>query len=408
MGWKPRPHKTVYLVSAIMGLTLLGDSLLYSVLPLNAEVLGIPLLAVGVILSVNRWVRMVTNFLAAKSFARWGLHKPLVAAIVATVLVTFIYAQPKGIGVFLLARMMWGLCWSHIRLGSYLVILGTSGTALGISMGIRQAIARVGSAFAVLVGGFLVDWFGYRVGVTSMALLSSMAIPVAYRLHSELEDRNILDHAVQETHDNPCNLRPRSSLMFYNLAGFVTSFVGVGLVVSSVSLLLQQRIGDCMTVFGVEVGIATISGVLLAIRWISTFVMSPLAGRFSDVWGRRKTFLCLSIAELVALLALVFTNGPIATIAFAVMLFAVGTSLEVVLEAAIGDGALEGDAARHMSTYSSFYDLGAACGPLLGYMIGAQYGLSLSYLVGAMLILVVTVMLYFSPRFTELELKGES
>ena len=64
--------KPVFTVSVALAITLLGDAMLYAVLPAKAVSMGIPIALVGVILSVNRWVRIATNFGAAGAFARWG------------------------------------------------------------------------------------------------------------------------------------------------------------------------------------------------------------------------------------------------------------------------------------------------------------------------------------------------
>jgi MFS transporter, DHA1 family, inner membrane transport protein len=39
----------------------LGDSLIYAVLPLHAEEFGVSLVVVGVLLSLNRWTRLVAR-----------------------------------------------------------------------------------------------------------------------------------------------------------------------------------------------------------------------------------------------------------------------------------------------------------------------------------------------------------
>ena len=56
-----RPEWLVLLVSAVIGLSIQGDSLLYGILPLAAAGLGIPLGLVGLLLSANRLVRLLSN-----------------------------------------------------------------------------------------------------------------------------------------------------------------------------------------------------------------------------------------------------------------------------------------------------------------------------------------------------------
>ncbi|NLM53973.1 MAG: hypothetical protein GX195_03460 [Firmicutes bacterium] len=70
-------NPAVYTAAGIMALALIGDSLLYSVLPIYAERLGIPLVMVGAVLSINRWVRLVSNPLAVQIYRRRSVLLPL-------------------------------------------------------------------------------------------------------------------------------------------------------------------------------------------------------------------------------------------------------------------------------------------------------------------------------------------
>ena len=181
------PTAAVYLVSAIAGLSIFGDGLLYSVLPLYASELGIPLAAVGVVLSINRWVRLATNPLAARSFNRYGVYWPLLVTMVLSVITTFTYSRAWGLFVFLTARLVWGLCWSHIRLGGFLVIMDASTAALGFGMGIFHVLTRLGSAFTSSAGSFFVDLWGYKTGLTLIAGLSSVGILLVFALGRIME-----------------------------------------------------------------------------------------------------------------------------------------------------------------------------------------------------------------------------
>ncbi|NLL47853.1 MAG: MFS transporter, partial [Firmicutes bacterium] len=96
-----KPHKAVLNVSTIMALSIFGDSLLYAVFPLYAEQLGVPLVMVGVVLSINRWIRLFSNHLAAKTFSTHSLYVPIILASVGAAISTGMYAFPIGIVGFL-------------------------------------------------------------------------------------------------------------------------------------------------------------------------------------------------------------------------------------------------------------------------------------------------------------------
>ena len=67
----------VTVVGSCVGLAIMGDSLMYSILPLAAPGLGIPLPLVGVLLSANRLVRLLSNAWASA----WGRARLLSARL---------------------------------------------------------------------------------------------------------------------------------------------------------------------------------------------------------------------------------------------------------------------------------------------------------------------------------------
>ena len=72
----PQPvhtHRTLF-AGALVAISLFGDSYLYAVLPIYYAEAGVGLVAVGWLLSINRWIRFFTNPLAGVIGPRvgWG------------------------------------------------------------------------------------------------------------------------------------------------------------------------------------------------------------------------------------------------------------------------------------------------------------------------------------------------
>ncbi|MDH3642615.1 MAG: hypothetical protein OES38_10995, partial [Gammaproteobacteria bacterium] len=61
--WLER-NRSVAFIAAATAFSLLGDQVLYAVLPVYYEDLGLTPIQVGILLSANRWIRLVTNELA--------------------------------------------------------------------------------------------------------------------------------------------------------------------------------------------------------------------------------------------------------------------------------------------------------------------------------------------------------
>ena len=149
-----RPPRALVRVSIVVALSLLGDQLLYAVLPVMHEAMGIPVTAVGLILSANRLVRLVTNSLAGYVIERFGRRWPFIGSLLLGGLTTIAYGGLSGVWVFLIARLLWGTAWSFLRMEGLSTALDVATVSTrGRMMGIFQSISRLGGAIAMLVGG---------------------------------------------------------------------------------------------------------------------------------------------------------------------------------------------------------------------------------------------------------------
>jgi MFS family permease len=158
----PTPRSLV-LVSIVVALSLLGDQLLYAVLPVMHAAMGIPVTAVGLILSANRLVRLVTNSLSGYMIDRFGRRWPFIGSLLLGGVTTIAYGVLSGVWTFLIARLLWGTAWSFLRIEGLITALDVAtDDNRGRMMGIFQSISRLGGATAMLAGGILTDTIGFR------------------------------------------------------------------------------------------------------------------------------------------------------------------------------------------------------------------------------------------------------
>jgi MFS family permease len=147
----PRP---VALVSAAVALSLLGDSLLYAVLPSQAEAVGVPIGLVGVVLSANRFIRLLSNPWAGSVCDRLGYARPFTAALLLGAATTAVYGMAYGFWGLFFARVLWGVSWSFLRVGGLGTVLEhATARDRGLLMGFFLGISRLGSLVAVALGG---------------------------------------------------------------------------------------------------------------------------------------------------------------------------------------------------------------------------------------------------------------
>jgi MFS family permease len=387
-----RLHKAALNVSVITALSLFGDSLLYPILPLYAQQLGVPLVMVGVLLSINRWVRLLSNHTAARSFSRHSVYLPIVLAAVGATVSTGMYAFPIGILGFLVARMLWGVSFSHFRMGMYLIVLQTSQPVLGWALGLTRAISRVGSTLIAIVGGYFVDRLGYHWTMLVLAVLTAIAIPLAFLLKHQLpsgsleQDPKIL--AVPEIVTKLAGPTPLST-EFCCVGAFITHLVGSGLVTSSLSLLLQQTIGEGLRLgSSLTLGVATVSGLVFSSNWLSAILLSSSAGRLSDLYGRTVPFVAATALQGIALFSVATTPSPWLAVISSVCFFVLTNIQRVFLDAALGDTTNRDNRNVTTAKYNSYQDFGAALGPLIGYAAFSLSGFSQVYIIGALLLIL--------------------
>ena len=401
--------KRVFLVTTIVGAVIMGDSMLYNVLPSQVAAFGVPTGLVGVLLSANRFVRIVSNPMAAWIFDRFGLDRPLLFVVILSVGTTVAYGAGEGFAVLLISRVLWGVCYSLLRLGGYLVVLEASGEGnRGRMMGFFSGGQRAGSVIGVLLGGLLFDLTGRATSFFIVAGLGLLSLPVPLALgrgesaekiqtsvtgkspehttpipHDSAQGRNrIWDLLVSPVPE--LDSRKLHQLLAANFTFFSFHLVLNGVLVATLGYYLNQELGDGVTFRGVLIGVATLNGVLLATDWIAT-MFAPFLGHLSDKFGRGRVLLfsapiCLAGLALLAypvLLWLTLLWLPLAFVATAASL----TSLDAL----VGGLAPLHRRAQVMSRYASWQDAGSALGPLLAYAVIGFVSLTVVYAAGALL-----------------------
>src|SRR5688500_4876305 len=95
-----------------------GDSFLYVVLPVYASQLNVPVIWIGLLLSINRFVRLVANQLFAYLFYHYGFRRITIVTAILAMMSNFIYGLAPGIIIWIIARVIWGFCYSALRISA--------------------------------------------------------------------------------------------------------------------------------------------------------------------------------------------------------------------------------------------------------------------------------------------------
>ena len=384
-------------VGAVIGLCIVGDSFLYSLLPLEAKNLGIALPLVGVLLSANRLVRLISNTSASAVFERFGPRLPFLMAVALSLVTTATYGIGWGFVMFLTARLGWGIAWSALRQGGYQAVWTGGESARGRLMGLLWGLIRLGSAASVVFGGYLRDRFGYRAGILTVAGVTALAIPVALSIRWPRE--------AQVTLRQPPSNGLASSLAGWRAAtatgrGRQLLLTGLmdtifeGVVISTTSLFLAGRLGtnELLAGFGIRVG--TVAGLLLAVRWTSDLIFAPTVGALSDRLGRVQTLVAITGVLLMGVIGVVSLSGPLLLLCLALM-FVSAAGLNTTLHAAANDVALQSERPHiFVGVYATATDAGSAIGPLLAYSLGILLDWNVLYVLTCG-VLMLAVLIYW-------------
>mgnify|MGYP000950728982 CR=1 FL=1 len=175
-------------------LSLMGDAALYAVLPTHTAEAGVALASVGLLLSANRWVRLLTNAWAGQAYDRWPRRRLFVPALLLGAASTAVYALTTGFWPLLGARLLWGLAWSGIWVGGNTLILDVAAPeARGRLIGLYQLCFYLGTTLAAPLGGLLTDTLGFHPALGVAAVITGFGALAAGVLLPETR---------------PCALRP--------------------------------------------------------------------------------------------------------------------------------------------------------------------------------------------------------
>lgn len=397
LGAQSGPERLVIAVGATIGLCIVGDSFLYGILPLEAKNLGIALPLVGVLLSANRLVRLISNTWVSAIFERLGPRTPFVFAAVLSLVTTALYGVGWGLVVFLLARLGWGIAWSALRQGGYQVVWTGRESQRGRLMGLLWGLIRLGSAFSVVAGGYLRDRYGYWAGILMVTSVTVLATPVALSIVWPQDADAVLRQLPSNSKSSSlagwraalATSRGRRLLF----AGFMDR-VFEGVVISTTSLFLAGRFGTNELLSGLGIRVGTVAGLLLALRWLSDIVFGPSIGALSDKVGRLRALVTIAFVMLMAVLGVVNLAGLPLLLCLATM-FVGSVGLTTTLSASANTVALQSERPHiFVGVFTTASDAGSALGPLLAYSLGVILNLNVLYiLTGA--ILLMAVLLYW-------------
>ena len=344
----------------------LGDSLLYVALPLIYPSFGLSLVHVGILLSANRLVRFVSNTFAGYVYGRKPVKQVLVIAIFAASFINLSYGYIGGFLPFLLMRLCWGITWSFLRLGGYLSVISFSDESnRGRYMGVYQSISGVGFLSGGLIGGILLDSWGYTSANLLLASGTFLVIPIAF----SLTDKGL--ETKEQEQNRGFDIRSmfgNSELLSIGIGIMLTRLFLGSLISSTLSLYLVEVLGsEGVLLLGMEVGIASLTGFLFSFRLFSKFILGPIIGVLSDRIGGQRTMIIFFVSGSLSLMLLALSRSLVLITLAVILSFLSDTGLGVVITTLVSEMVKTDDAKSQytLSAFTNWIDVGSSLGPLV-------------------------------------------
>jgi MFS family permease len=337
-----------------------GGGVVFPILPNLGTIIGISPFVVGVILSANRFARILANAPAGSLVDRIGTRKPFVAGLIveAAAVLGYVVAlrAPATELWFVVARLLWGVGSAAVFATAYTIAADVSdGGSRGTNMGVVRGGITLGFPAGLVLGGVVSDVYSIEAAFVVAAGFAALASVVAYSLVPETHVSG------RRTAIKPWEIDTTLSTLTVGLVNFGLFFAYLGALFSTLVLFVDAR-GILVWGYGPQGS----SGVLMAVTVVGASVFMLAGGKYSDMRGRRVpvlvTFLLVSF---VGYLLLARADSLAALIAACVMIGAGFGGTSGPLMALLADLTPTDRMGRATGTNNVLGDLGGALGPMV-------------------------------------------
>jgi len=385
--------------SLTVAAALLGDAMLYVVMPSRPELWHLTIIQVGVLLSANRLVRLFTNPLSSVLIEKFGVYTPFRVSLLASLGVLVAYAFSKNFIVLLFARLLWGTCWSVLRLVSQWVASEQSTSEnLGFNLSSNVSVIRIGSIGGAVFGGILSDYLGYEVAFTIFGVFTLIGFAAWIRKSTYMDKEKTITSG-RDLSGFTHVLRD-SRVLVLSVASMFGGLVFSGLIGATLGHFLRHRYGLEFDIVSITFGVATITGFALGLKSFAEVLVGPFGGYFSDRYGRYKSLVISAALTSIGLFILGFSSTLLITITVLLLVFITGVMMMMQLLSLVGMAVNEESRSQVFSVFNTFQDFGSALGPLIGLSLISANLLPALYSISGILlfILIMAACLFLSKN----------
>jgi DHA1 family multidrug resistance protein-like MFS transporter len=365
-----------------------GGGVVFPVLPNLGAVLGISPFFVGLILSANRFTRIVANAPAGSLVDRVGTRTPLIAGLFVEALATLGYVVALDSTVpeawFLAARVVWGLGSAVVFATAYTIAADVSdGRSRGTSMGVVRGGITLGFPAGLVLGGVVSDAYSIETAFVVAAAFALLAGVIAYFLVPETHVSE------RRTSVRPWELDTSLPTLTVGTVNFGLYFAYLGALFSTLVLFLDAT-GLSRWGYGPQ----GMSGVLMAMTVVSASGFMLVGGKVSDVQNSRLPVLFVFLVVSFVGFGLLAATDSLPALVVACLCIGAGQGgTSGPLMALLADLTPGERMGRAVGTNNVLGDLGGGLGPLVTLPLVEELGFGVVYAACAILPLVAGVVL---------------
>jgi MFS family permease len=370
----------------------LGGGVAFPTLPTLGPVLGITPFVVGLILSLNRFTRLVMNTPAGQILDRIGTRRPMIFGFVVQGIVPFgyvlgLYADRLPVGsaaVFLASRALWGFGSAFVFVGAFSTITHvTTSENRGKWIGYMRGGQSLGFPTGLVVGGVLTDAYGYEVAFAVAGIAGLLAAFVALLVLPDVSP----DVEASTLRELPGIVSADPRIAAVGTVNFVVRFLFAGVLLSTVVLYAGE--------YDIPLGVLSstgVSGIVMAVSVLGASGTTVLVGRYSDSLSNRALITMPALVVLATGFLILVVLPSLSGVLLGVALIGIGVGgSNPPLMAYLGDISPADDVGKLGGVYNVFGDLGSTLGPIIALPLVARFGFAGEYVACALLALGVGI-----------------
>ena len=387
-------RRNLYILFGLQVLSMVGFSMVFPFLPLYINELGISSWGTvefwsGMVFSSQAITMMISAPLWGAVADRYGRKLMLIRATLGAAILIAIMGFVQNAEQLTLLRAIQGLVSGTIPAANALVASSAPKEHSGEALGLLQTGTWIGIAVGPLIGGVIGDTFGFRecFWVTGI-LLALSAFSIFFWVQ---EDFKPADKIKRQSFMNSFSLLLRAPNMFYLYSVTFLETTARMLFFPIAALFIMELMKSTS-------GAATVTGLMMAIKAVTSSASAVWLGRIGDRVGHLRILLISVIASICIYLLQAFVNAAWQLILLqALSGFAIGGVIPSI-SAQINLHTPMGNQGATYGVNASITAAGRGLAPMLGAIFAMWFGMRSVLVLSAVVYGLTALVVLLIPR----------